>query len=102
MQSRDFKLGSLAVPLERIANGQDAERNQFPYEIYITTNFGSSSMETCGGSIISPTWILTAASCNVSLQMDFNYTITAGILDLNEPGEKRDVAELIMHPGFGG
>ncbi|XP_034133992.1 serine protease 1 isoform X3 [Drosophila guanche] len=46
----------------RITNGKDAVENQFPYQVSL--NFGSNSGGWfCGGSIISPEWILTAAHC---------------------------------------
>ncbi|BFF99412.1 serine protease 1 [Drosophila madeirensis] len=46
----------------RITNGKDAVENQFPYQVSL--NFGSNSGGWfCGGSILSPEWILTAAHC---------------------------------------
>lgn len=49
-------------PDSRIIGGALASPGQFPYQVYLQTKFfyGDSS---CGGSIISPDWILTAAQC---------------------------------------
>ena len=44
----------------RIVNGQSAYLGQFPYQAYLLLNSEKESF-TCGGSIISNSWILTAA-----------------------------------------
>jgi hypothetical protein len=45
-------------PQAKITGGEDALISEFPWQIYLT-----SDRLTCGGSIISPEWILTAAHC---------------------------------------
>lgn len=52
----------------RIANGQKAEENDFPYQVALKSSniyFFKfySKISRCAGSIISLTWILTAAHC---------------------------------------
>ncbi|XP_017071158.1 serine protease 3-like [Drosophila eugracilis] len=46
----------------RITNGNMATANQFPYQVGLSFK-GSGASWWCGGSIISNTWILTAAHC---------------------------------------
>lgn len=43
----------------RIVGGSTATRNQFPYQVALIIN----NSGFCGGSIISNTWVLTAAHC---------------------------------------
>lgn len=43
----------------RIAGGRYAADNEFPHQVALLYNGNF----ICGGSIISPTWVLTAARC---------------------------------------
>ena len=57
------KLASiLGLPDGRIVNGHDADQGQFPWQVAV---FGAADGGTslCGGSLISATWVVTAAHC---------------------------------------
>lgn len=47
----------------RIANGQKAVDGQIPYVAGIFPFFNETGAITCGGSVISPSFLLTAAHC---------------------------------------
>nr|CAD7204778.1 unnamed protein product [Timema douglasi] len=59
------------TPDPRIIGGASAARGQFPWQAYLI--LGGSGL--CGGSIISSTWILTAAHC---LQGFDTFSVTLG------------------------
>lgn len=46
----------------RIVNGQDAALNQFPHQALLIITF-AQGRALCGGSLIAPSWILSAAHC---------------------------------------
>lgn len=54
------------VPINLISGGVPAQANEFPWYVYILST-GNQRASTCGGSILSETWILTAAHCIVGL-----------------------------------
>uniref|UniRef100_A0A3B3VIY1 Peptidase S1 domain-containing protein n=1 Tax=Poecilia latipinna TaxID=48699 RepID=A0A3B3VIY1_9TELE len=48
----------LSLRISRIIGGQDAQLGDWPWQVYFTTSYSS-----CGGSLISNEWVLTAAHC---------------------------------------
>lgn len=47
----------------RIIGGSLAVPGQFPYQVFLNIEKQNISGYFCGGSIISPDWILTAVHC---------------------------------------
>ncbi|XP_011177380.2 serine protease SP24D [Zeugodacus cucurbitae] len=87
-------------PSPRIVGGQYAADGQFPHQIslYIFGDF------TCGGSIISANYVVTAAHC-VTSKPGSNYpayyfTVRAGSSQLYSGGEYVRVAETKVHPQY--
>ncbi|KAM8720211.1 hypothetical protein ACLKA7_006280 [Drosophila subpalustris] len=93
------------VPDGRVVGGVDATTAQFPHQISLR-NKGSHS---CGGSIISRNWVLTAAHCvtnsydngTVEVYPAENLSIRAGSNDRFSGGILRQVVEIIVHEDYG-
>ncbi|XP_017030077.1 serine protease SP24D [Drosophila kikkawai] len=89
----------------RIVGGVDATKNQFPHQISLR-NGGSHS---CGGSILSRTYILTAAHCVTNEDADGKYvavaaerlTVRSGSNDRFSGGILSQVVEVIFHENYG-
>ncbi|KAK7865649.1 hypothetical protein R5R35_006906 [Gryllus longicercus] len=73
--------GAPKYPAARVINGVQASRGQFPYQAAVYAGSGF-----CGGSLISPRWVLTAAHCAWGI---FSFTVHLGaqaISDAQEAG----------------
>ncbi|XP_062139290.1 serine protease SP24D-like [Drosophila sulfurigaster albostrigata] len=89
----------------RVVGGVDATQAQFPHQISLR-NSGSHS---CGGSILSRYWVLTAAHCvsnnydngTVVVYPASNLNIRAGSNDRFSGGDLVQVVEIIVHENYG-
>ncbi|XP_063234610.1 brachyurin-like [Bacillus rossius redtenbacheri] len=73
-------------PTSRIVNGRPASRGQLPYQAALFLD----GRNFCGGSLISPSWILTAAHCTVDVEL---VTAYLGVVRLHEDQDSRAVLE---------
>ncbi|XP_046419491.1 trypsin-3-like [Neodiprion fabricii] len=86
-------LNSLS-PTGRIVGGEDVSIEEVPYQVSLQV-LGS---HICGGSIISDTWILTAAHCMVYSASWF--TIRAGSTYSTSGGSVTSVSSIINHADY--
>ena len=58
----------------RVVNGNDAKRNAWPWQISLRVG----GRHFCGGSIINPRWVVTAAHCVEENPSPGGYTVVVG------------------------
>ncbi|XP_063161402.1 transmembrane protease serine 2 [Candoia aspera] len=86
-------------PRNRIVGGSDALLGEWPWQVSL--HFRGTHF--CGGSIITPEWIVTAAHCVEGTRSHpFYWTVYAGILRQSEmiPSKGFRVARIISHPNY--
>ena len=64
----------------RIVGGQETTPNQYPWMVYMSLKFWSGESATCGGTLISERWVMTAAHCTFGV---VNITLTMGAHDIS-------------------
>jgi secreted trypsin-like serine protease len=102
----DPRASVLQSAVFRIVGGELAPRTAWPWQIvlYVKRNSGNFSM-ACGGSLIHPGWVLTAAHCVNSLSPD-DYAIVEGttridpLLKKSGPGRVIPVRRVVRHEDY--
>lgn len=96
------------APLSYIVNGAKADRYQFPYQATILRKIpfwgGYRYMPFCGATILSDSWLVTAAHCTLGLDLKRDIKdlkIVIGVHKLNhEDRVISDVESFIPHEKF--
>lgn len=88
----------------RVIGGKNVKENEFPYQVSIHWRGTGHFRHFCGGALISPTWVLTAARCKTEEPIPGQYEVKAGMRKLSEVTEEnsRRVVEIIVHPNYRG
>uniref|UniRef100_A0A2R9AGV0 Ovochymase 2 n=1 Tax=Pan paniscus TaxID=9597 RepID=A0A2R9AGV0_PANPA len=83
----------------RILGGSQVEKGSYPWQVSLKQR----QKHICGGSIVSPQWVITAAHCIANRNIVSTLNVTAGEYDLSQtdPGEQTLTIEtVIIHPHF--
>jgi secreted trypsin-like serine protease len=91
----------------RIVGGNEADPGEWPWQVAIVWRGGDPFYDQfCAGSLIDPSWVITAAHC-VYDDWYGDYTsdiqVIAGIHNLGypDPGHlRRNLSEIIVHPNY--
>lgn len=76
----------------RVIGGLEVSEGSLPYQVSIQNTFGE---HVCGGSIISPEWVLTAAHC---LEWPKQYLkVVTGTVNWTKPDAEYTVTDLKVH-----
>jgi len=89
-------------PSDRIVGGSVTEEHQYPWMVSILRECGNEFCHVCGGTIISPAWILTSAHCVSSVPIE-EMGILLGDHNLYELSYEQKfvrAAEKVVHPDF--
>lgn len=82
--------------LPKIIGGQPVKPHSFPWVVSIRVQ----NYHICTGSIITESFIITAAHCTSTLSVLSDVTVVAGTNLLTEIGQTRSIFQIHQHPNF--
>lgn len=91
--------GQATVAAGRVIGGTDASAGEWPWQAKLETRKDGF---ICGGSLIAPTWVMTAAHC-ISETDPSMYTVTLGDLNREKPEDteqKFSARRVVPHPEY--
>ncbi|XP_054157406.1 trypsin alpha-3-like, partial [Oppia nitens] len=84
----------------KIIGGNPADISQFPYQVLIEIYINNNKYFYCGGSIISPDWILTASNCFDKKPQNNILVIAGRTLFHSNDGVIRKASQIIQHDNY--
>ncbi|KAL9974015.1 hypothetical protein ACROYT_G020544 [Oculina patagonica] len=91
--------GKATAAGSRVIAGTDATPGEWPWQAKLRTKEGFF----CGGSLITPTWVMTAAHCVSGSQDPSKYTVTLGDVNREKPEgteQEFNVIRVVVHPKY--
>ncbi|XP_063209873.1 chymotrypsin-like elastase family member 3B [Chroicocephalus ridibundus] len=88
------------LPDSRVVNGEDAVPYSWPWQISLQYERDGTYRHTCGGTLIAPNWVMTAAHC---ISSTLTYQVVLGEFDMGaEEGPEQRIpvasSDIFVHP----
>ncbi|KAM9250213.1 acrosin-like [Cariama cristata] len=87
----------------RIVGGTDAQPGAWPWIVSIQDPWKTGTGHICGGSLISPQWVLTAAHCFIKARHITMWRVVIGATHLTQLGPEaqvRNIKRLLVHEHY--
>ena len=84
---------------ERIVGGQEAPAGMAPWQVSLQYGRAGRWNHFCGGSLIHPSWVLTAAHCIDEVRLG-DVSVAHGSRSLSSGGERRYPERFVVHEGY--
>uniref|UniRef100_A0A1B6DCK7 Peptidase S1 domain-containing protein n=1 Tax=Clastoptera arizonana TaxID=38151 RepID=A0A1B6DCK7_9HEMI len=97
---RPGEKNSCSHPMPLIVGGHKAQHGEFPHMAGIGFDRGHFIEFLCGGSLISPTFVLTAAHC-AKTKWGNPVMVRIGVNNINHNnGQNMDIVDIVIHPQY--
>ncbi|MDP9191338.1 MAG: serine protease [Acidobacteriota bacterium] len=97
----DFQRRLRSINRLRIIGGQPATEGQFPWQVaLISAGYQPQDGQFCGGSVIAPDWVVTAAHCVTGGTRAADVEVFIGSIDLRTGGQLHGVTSIFPHERF--
>src|SRR5262249_27210520 len=83
----------------RIVGGVDTTIRQHPWQVALQIRNGKGWL-LCGGSLIAPRWVVTAAHCFSQAMGPGDVKIKAGATNYMSEGTWTEVERIVLHDGY--